>query len=151
VLTLTRVMDPKLRTELVRVYASATATTEPAAWAAEKAPQVGTFPQWHTVSPTMVEQFCRETAANGGLDITQVPIDISPCSTPDEGFAGIGSSDLSIAVIALVGLKHAIRQTAGHHDSYAVPVRGGEHYVARPSQESVSPRNWHTSWDRSGA
>ena len=77
VLTPVPAMDPTVRTEMVRVYASASATTEPAAWAAANAPQVGTFPLWHTVSPTMVEQFCREIDANGGLDITQVPRDLS--------------------------------------------------------------------------
>lgn len=68
---------PSPRTDSVRVYASAPATTEPATWAAEYVPPVGTFPQWHQLSPTMVEQFCRETEANGGLDITQVPRDLS--------------------------------------------------------------------------
>lgn len=48
-------LDPTARTEMVRVYGSAQATTEPGAWAAKNAPPVGTFPQWHTVSPTMVE------------------------------------------------------------------------------------------------
>ncbi len=48
-------LDPTARTEMVRLYGSARATTEPGAWAAKNAPPVVTFPQWHTVSPTMVE------------------------------------------------------------------------------------------------
>jgi len=61
--------------ELVRVYASSTATTEPGEWAAKNACTVGAFPEWHKPSPTMVEQFWRETEANGGLDLSQVPRD----------------------------------------------------------------------------
>ncbi len=61
----------------VQVYASSQAKREPVDWAAENAGPVSTFPLWHTLSPTMVEQFQREREANGGLDITQVPRDLS--------------------------------------------------------------------------
>ena len=59
----------------MRVYASSTATTQPGEWAAKNACTVGAFPEWHKPSPTMVEQFWRETEANGGLDLSQVPRD----------------------------------------------------------------------------
>jgi len=56
----------------VRVYASTTATTEPETRAALSRPP-GAFPEWQKLSPTMVEQFNRETKANGGLVLSQVP------------------------------------------------------------------------------